>query len=66
MHGNVAYVFVIIPFQLHARVHRCRPVSCELITSQKGVPEMLCVVLADVFECEIVNNERERDMPSFV
>jgi hypothetical protein len=32
----------------------------------KGVPEMLCMVLADVFDCNIVNNERERDRPSFV
>jgi hypothetical protein len=32
-HGNVAYSFVVIPFQLHTGVHRCRPVSCEFISS---------------------------------
>jgi hypothetical protein len=33
---------------------------------QKGVPEMLRMVLADVFNCEVVNNECERDLPSLV
>jgi hypothetical protein len=27
---------------------------------------MLCMVLADVFDCEIVDNEREGDRASFV
>jgi hypothetical protein len=33
-----------IPFQSHAGVYRRRPVSL-----QKGVPEMLCMLLAYVF-----------------
>jgi hypothetical protein len=32
-HGNVAYAFVVIPFQRHTGVHSCHPVSCELISS---------------------------------
>jgi hypothetical protein len=65
-HGNVACSFVIIPFQRHAGVYCRGPVSCEFISSQKGVPEMLCMVLAEVFYCEIVNRECERDRASFV
>jgi hypothetical protein len=65
-HGNVTCAFVVILFQSHAGVHRCRPVGCEFIRSQKGIPEMLCILLANVFNCEIVDNERERDRPSLV
>jgi hypothetical protein len=27
---------------------------------------MLCMVLADVFDSKVVDNERERDLPSLV
>jgi hypothetical protein len=33
---------------------------------QKGVPEMLYMLLADVLNCEIVDTERARDRPSLV
>jgi hypothetical protein len=65
-HGNVACSFFIIPFKHHAVLYRRRSVSCEFIRSQKSVPEMLCMLLAYVFNCEIVHNERERDSPSLV
>jgi hypothetical protein len=55
--GNVTCPVFVIPFKRHTRVYLFLPVSCELIAVQEGVSEVICMVLAHAFDCEIIYYE---------
>jgi hypothetical protein len=58
-HGNFTCPVFVIPFQIHDRVYFYLSISCDFIAAQEGVPEMICMLLAYVFDCKIIHDEGE-------
>ena len=65
-HGEVDLAAVVVPVERDADVLLTVPVRLQVVVFSDGVDKVLSVLLADVFDPEVVNNERELDWTPLV
>jgi hypothetical protein len=59
-HGEVYGVIDVVPLEGEAAVESAFPVGGDDVEEFEGVNEVLGVVVANVFDSEVVGDERER------
>jgi hypothetical protein len=65
-HGNGEGPFVVIPYELYSAVKVARPVFDECIFLTDAFYKVVGMLLAHIFDTEIVDNKQESDWPPFV
>ena len=65
-HGEVDFVFCVVPVKIEAKVPTAGPIFGNFVIFLEHRHEMICVLFTHVFDAKVVDTEGETDGAPFV
>ena len=65
-HDDVKVTFVVVPLEFDPAVQAAGPIGFDFVVGFESVDEMLRVLIAGVFDSEIIDDERENCWARFM